>query len=200
MRTWVAAIVVVVASLVCWSHQAARAGQDSWVTATAGLNLRECAGYDCDVRAVMPHGAVVWLTGSWSGPWAETCYDGRCGWAHGDWIAVGGVGSSGGGGYSHITGGYYGPEVVDAVYYWAGYYGVSGDWLYSVAMCESGLDPNAVSFRPNISGSYDLGLFQFQESTFYAHGGIDIWDPWDQARVAAWMFSQGLSHHWLCAS
>lgn len=71
-------------------------------------------------------------------------------------------------------------------------YGVNGDQLLRVAMCESGLNPNA----RNASGA--SGLFQFKPGTFYGHGGHNIWDPADQADVAARMFAQGLSHEWTC--
>lgn len=71
-------------------------------------------------------------------------------------------------------------------------YGVNGDQLLRVAMCESGLNPNA----QNRSGA--SGLFQFKPPTFYGHGGHNIWDPADQADVAARMFSQGLASQWTC--
>jgi soluble lytic murein transglycosylase-like protein len=71
-------------------------------------------------------------------------------------------------------------------------YGVNGDQLLRVASCESGLNPNA----QNRSGA--SGLFQFKPATFYGHGGHNIWDPADQADVAARMFSQGLASEWTC--
>ena len=71
-------------------------------------------------------------------------------------------------------------------------YGANGDQMVRVAMCESGLNPNA----RNASGAE--GLFQFKPATFYGHGGHNIWDPADQADVAARMFAQGLSHEWTC--
>ena len=71
-------------------------------------------------------------------------------------------------------------------------YGANGDQLVRVAMCESGLNPNA----RNASGAE--GLFQFKPGTFYGHGGHNIWDPADQADVAARMFAQGLAHEWTC--
>jgi soluble lytic murein transglycosylase-like protein len=71
-------------------------------------------------------------------------------------------------------------------------YGVSGDQLLRVAMCESGLNPNA----QNRSGA--SGLFQFKPATFYGHGGHNILDPYDQSDVAAHMFSQGLASEWTC--
>lgn len=71
-------------------------------------------------------------------------------------------------------------------------YGVDGDRLVRVAMCESGLNPNAV----NRSGA--SGLFQFKPATFYGHGGHNIWDAADQSDVAARMFAQGLASQWTC--
>jgi soluble lytic murein transglycosylase-like protein len=69
--------------------------------------------------------------------------------------------------------------------------GVDPSWLISTAECESGLNPNAY----NGAGPYD-GLFQFLPSTFAAHGGGDIWDPTQQAQIAATMFANGESGEW----
>lgn len=78
----------------------------------------------------------------------------------------------------------------------AAYYGIpeQTDYLYSVMLCESGGDPNAVNPRTG-----DTGLFQYQPSTYYAFGGTNIWDPHEQIMVTAWAFSQGLQYHWVCA-
>jgi len=73
-------------------------------------------------------------------------------------------------------------------------YGVDPNRLLRVAMCESGLNPYAVNHR----GSGAEGLFQFKPGTFYGHGGHNIWDPADQANVAAHMFAQGLAYEWAC--
>jgi len=72
-------------------------------------------------------------------------------------------------------------------------YNVSYTWLLSVAQCESGLDPTAVNRSSGASG-----LFQFMPATFYGHGGTDIWDPTQQANIAAKMFSIGESSEWVC--
>ena len=80
-----------------------------------------------------------------------------------------------------------------AIYDACSRYGCDGDWLISVAYCESGMDPNAVGVHG------EIGLFQFMDYTFYAYGGSDIWNPYDQIEVAARMFSEGLSYHWVCA-
>jgi hypothetical protein len=73
-------------------------------------------------------------------------------------------------------------------------YGVSGDWMVSIAQCESGLRSNALNPR----GPY-YGLFQFLMSTFRANGGTNIWDPADQADVTARMLANGQAHQWACA-
>jgi hypothetical protein len=73
-------------------------------------------------------------------------------------------------------------------------HGVDGDYLVSVAECESGLDPDAY----NASGYH--GLFQFDESTWAAYGEGSIWDPAAQAETAARLFAQGQSSRWpVCA-
>jgi soluble lytic murein transglycosylase-like protein len=72
-------------------------------------------------------------------------------------------------------------------------YGVDSNMLIHVAMCESGLNPNAYDAASGASG-----LFQFMPGTFYGNGGHNIWDPNDQATVAARMFSQGLGGAWTC--
>lgn len=73
-------------------------------------------------------------------------------------------------------------------------WGVSGDWMVSIARCESGLRPNAYNPR----GPY-YGLFQFLMSTFTANGGTNIWDPTDQSNIAAKMLAHGQAHQWSCA-
>lgn len=69
--------------------------------------------------------------------------------------------------------------------------GVNPAWMISTAECESGLRTNAY----NPSGPY-YGIFQFLMSTFRAHGGTDIWDPTQQAQIAASMFASGDSVAW----
>jgi soluble lytic murein transglycosylase-like protein len=73
-------------------------------------------------------------------------------------------------------------------------HGVSGDWMVKIARCESGLRPRAY----NPAGPY-YGLFQFLQSTFRAHGGTDIWDPYQQSEITATMLSQGGARQWGCA-
>jgi hypothetical protein len=73
-------------------------------------------------------------------------------------------------------------------------HGVSANWMVKIARCESGLRPHA--FNP--VGPY-FGIFQFLMSTFRAHGGTDIWDPYQQAEITATMLSHGGARAWGCA-
>jgi resuscitation-promoting factor RpfB len=87
-----------------------------------------------------------------------------------------------------------GGTVVGIIRAAAARWGVSGDWMVSIARCESGLRPNAY----NPSGPY-YGLFQFLMSTFRANGGTNIWSASDQANIAAKMLAHGQAHQWSCA-
>ena len=69
-------------------------------------------------------------------------------------------------------------------------YGLDGDYLVSVAECESGLDPNAYN-----SAGYH-GLFQYDESTWDAYGEGSIWDPAAQAETTAMLIADGQSRRW----
>lgn len=69
-------------------------------------------------------------------------------------------------------------------------HGVSGDWMVSIAQCESGMNPNAV----NPAGYY--GLFQFSKGTWSAYGSGDIMDPAAQSEATASMLANGGSGHW----
>jgi hypothetical protein len=73
----------------------------------------------------------------------------------------------------------------------AAQYGVDGNWMVRIASCESGLRPNAY----NPGGPY-IGLFQFLPSTFAAHGGTNIYDPTQQATIAANMIAHGGARAW----
>jgi soluble lytic murein transglycosylase-like protein len=81
-------------------------------------------------------------------------------------------------------------DIVAAAQRW----GDDPNWLLRIASCESGLRPNAI----NRSGPY-YGLFQFLMSTFLHNGGHNIWDPADQANIAAKMIAHGQAHQWSCA-
>ena len=66
--------------------------------------------------------------------------------------------------------------------------------MLKIAACESGFRPTAY----NPAGPY-IGLFQFLPSTFRAHGGTDIYDPWQQSEITATMLAAGQSRAWGCA-
>jgi len=76
-------------------------------------------------------------------------------------------------------------------------YGVSYAWLLRVATCESGLNPSA----SNPSGAQ--GLFQFMSGTYATYAarsgvGGSVWAAVTSARVAAYMFKNGMSDQWSC--
>ena len=73
-------------------------------------------------------------------------------------------------------------------------YGVSGDWLIDVMLCESGGDPAAVN-----PATGDSGLFQYNPGTWASWGGGDIWNPYEQIELTAWAFSVGRADHWVCS-
>lgn len=83
-----------------------------------------------------------------------------------------------------------GSSITEIVYDAAGEFGLSGDYLLSVAGCESGLNPNAY----NGAGYY--GLFQFDQQTWAAYGYGSIYDPVAQARTAARLLAAGQSDRW----
>ncbi|HEX2241595.1 MAG TPA: transglycosylase SLT domain-containing protein [Actinomycetota bacterium] len=69
-------------------------------------------------------------------------------------------------------------------------FGLSPDYLVAVAMCESSLNPYAVS----PAGYY--GLFQFGPITWSEFGYGSIWDPVAQSRTAARMLADGHHRRW----
>jgi len=76
-------------------------------------------------------------------------------------------------------------------------YGCNPEQLIRVMYCESGGRSNAVN------GVYS-GLFQFHPNTFRANANrigltnADIWNPYHQIQVAAWMFANGQAWQWEC--
>ncbi len=76
-------------------------------------------------------------------------------------------------------------------------YGCYPEQLIRVMYCESGGRSNAVN------GVYS-GLFQFHPNTFRANANrigltnADIWNPYHQIQVAAWMFANGQAWQWGC--
>jgi soluble lytic murein transglycosylase-like protein len=81
-------------------------------------------------------------------------------------------------------------SITEIIYAAAADYGLDGDYLVSVATCESGLNPYAV----NAAGYY--GLFQFDEQTWGAFGYGSIYDPVAQAQTAAELIAAGESSRW----
>ena len=69
-------------------------------------------------------------------------------------------------------------------------FGLDPDYLVSVAMCESGLNPSAYN------GAGYHGLFQFDEQTWGAYGYGSIWDPSAQSRTAARLIAAGEGSRW----
>jgi hypothetical protein len=81
-------------------------------------------------------------------------------------------------------------SITGIVYEAAARYGLSGDYLLSVAECESSLDPGA--YNP---AGY-RGLFQFDYQTWGEFGSGDIYDPVAQADAAAALIAAGQSSRW----
>ena len=69
-------------------------------------------------------------------------------------------------------------------------FGIDGHYLVSVAKCESGLDPHAVS-----RAGYH-GLFQFDLRTWEEFGYDGIYNPVAQARTTAKLLSRGHTSRW----
>jgi soluble lytic murein transglycosylase-like protein len=82
------------------------------------------------------------------------------------------------------------PTVPRLIYGAAADAGIDGDYLLSVAYCESSLNPRAV----NPAGYY--GLFQFDEPTWAEFGYGSIWDPDAQSQTAARMLAAGMYDRW----
>ena len=175
-----------------------------YVTANA-LNLRTGPGGNYEVLRQIPQNAIVKVRGHRGTPpaWFYLTYDGTTGWASAPWMKPYTPPPSApppsSGGRICLTN-YWGvyvcssENVGNAIRYWAAQYGLGWWGLAATAACESDFLPGAYNASSGVSG-----LFQFMPSTFYAYGGQSLWDVWDQSRVAAKMFSQGLAYHWHCA-
>lgn len=85
---------------------------------------------------------------------------------------------------------YAGKSVTEIIVTAGSEFGVDGDYLLSIAECESGLDPRAY----NAAGYH--GLFQYDDSTWSAYGYGSIWDPVAQARTTAKLIADGQSSRW----
>lgn len=71
-----------------------------WAETTSALNLRSGPNTDQRIRLVMPEGAEVEIIGGPRRGFYKVIYDGREGWAHGDYLDFGGGGGNDGGGSS----------------------------------------------------------------------------------------------------
>jgi len=205
IRALLVAVIVVCALGVFARPQEASAHRGTYrVNGALGLNLRTGPGGNYARIETMANGTYVKARGH-SGNWMYlTSYaTGHTGWA---WLAylvpAGGTSTSApatGGGAICLTN-YWGVyvcssnDVGNAIRYWAAQYGLGWWNLAATAACESDFLPGAYNGLTGVSG-----IFQFLPSTFYAYGGVSLWDYWDQSRVAAKMFSQGLAYHWHCA-
>lgn len=82
-------------------------------------------------------------------------------------------------------------------------YGIDPDYFVHIAMCESGLHPNAVNYGYNENG-YPSGLFQHLSGYWparaakYGYAGASVFDATANANVTAQMFRDGLQGMWEC--
>ena len=93
-------------------------------------------------------------------------------------------------------------EVTALIYEAAAYYGVSGDYLYAVALCETGN-----TLRSDLVGAAgERGVYQWHAAgqwwnTPYGRAGYPI--PIGNLRadiyMAAWSFANGYGDAWSCA-
>lgn len=92
-------------------------------------------------------------------------------------------------------------DVADMIYEVAPLYGVSPEWMITIAQCESNLEPYAIGARG------EIGPMQF-----LPHGGIWSETPFGvlgiapdhvsvhvQIEMGAWLLSRGYAYHWACA-
>lgn len=82
------------------------------------------------------------------------------------------------------------PSVSEIVSSAAAEFGVSYDYLMSIAQCES----NYYIYAYNPAGYH--GLFQFDFPTWSAYGYGSIYDPEAQARTAARLIAAGQTERW----
>jgi hypothetical protein len=184
--------------------QPAAAHSGIWqVQAGNGLNLRTGPSGTYHRLYTMPNGRLVTAKGH-RGNWMylRDRVTGTVGWASLTYLVAysGGGGSTSGGGSGYCMTNYWNEwvcasaDIANAIRYWAGQYGL-GTWgLFGTAACESSFHIYAVNSTSGVSG-----LFQFEPDTFYSWGGSDLWDPWNQAHIAAKMFAAGEARQFYCA-
>jgi len=92
-------------------------------------------------------------------------------------------------------------SVTQIIYEEAARYGVSGDWLYRVASCETG----GTFDHSRVGRDGEIGIYQFLPGPYGVWSEIPIfrtwWDVYDlrlNIRGAAWAFAHGLSGRWSC--
>jgi uncharacterized protein YraI len=149
------------------------------------INLRSGPGTQYGVILVIPDGASLKITGSYSRGYYPVRYQGTKGWASGDYLGLGAARND-----SWTT-----DEITDLIWEAATFYGQSYTDMLRVAKCESNLDPNNVT--PPHSAS---GLFQFLPGTWRTTPYADrsVFDPEANAYAAAWMWSVGRRSEWTC--
>lgn len=164
-------------------------GRRQSVVTAARLNVRQSPSTESAVVTALPRGEPVTLTGETRDGYLAVTVDGVNGWVLG----------------KHVSGVADGiiadpsllrrRDVIAIIAEAAAHYGQDPQEMLRVARCESDLVPNATNTR---GGSY--GLFQFKPGTWAGtpYADYDIFDPRANAYAAAWMWSEGLKHHWVC--
>ena len=87
----------VLAAVLAPEIAAPRSARAASAVTTSALNLRAGPATDQRIRLVMPEGADVEIIGGPRRGFYKVIYDGREGWAHGDYLDFGGGGGDGGG-------------------------------------------------------------------------------------------------------
>lgn len=83
-------------------------------------------------------------------------------------------------------------------------HGLDPDYFWSIALCESSGNPNAVNYSYYAGGGNPSGVFQFLPETWTRissrspYGVGDVFNAWDNAHVAAWAWANGYSGEWEC--
>ena len=93
-------------------------------------------------------------------------------------------------------------EVTALIYAAAAQYGVSGDWLYATAYCETG-----GTMRSDLVGRHgERGVYQWHSAgqwwvTPLGRAGhpIPVGDLWGDISMAAWSFAHGYASAWSCS-
>ena len=91
-------------------------------------------------------------------------------------------------------------DVTRVIYEEAARAGISGDWLYAVAYCESTLNPQAVgkAGERGVMQWHPRGLW-WDTPAGRAGQPIPVGDIRLDIAMGAWAFAHGLSSHWTCA-